>query len=230
MWILGLPLVCLHCVLTAKDQHDARQMIATHCRRFLETCQIKVEISGVPPGAGFGCVVCHNETSFADVAAYLAVIWPHIDRIAAADLYAIVPFLSAASRKVAIELVPRGNRSGTERILEKVVPAVKAGERLSWGGEGRLSGRDGVARFKIGASLVAIRAQVPIVPVTIYGGHRILPLRSIRARRGTICIHFGAPVLTTGLDEEDARDLADRVQVIVARMYAEFRQLGTGTP
>ncbi len=131
--------------------------------------------------------------------------------------------LRAATRKAAIELVPRGNRLGTERLIEKAVLAVKSGERLGWGGEGRISGQDGAARFKVGASLVAIRSQAPIIPMMIYGGHRLLPLGSIRARPGEIHIRFGEPILTTGLDGTDARDLADKAQAATAAMYAEFK-------
>ncbi|SIT86161.1 1-acyl-sn-glycerol-3-phosphate acyltransferase [Yoonia rosea] len=223
LWISGLSFTSLRIVLTAKTPDAARRLIAAHSRRFLDICQIKVTISGTPPKAGSGCVLCHNEASFADVAAYLAVMWPHVDRAAGADLYAIFPFMRAATRKAAIELVPRGNRAGTERLIEKAVLAVKSGERLGWGGEGRISGQDGVARFKVGASLVAIRSQAPIIPVMIYGGHRLLPLGSIRARRGEIHIRFGAPISTTGLDDTDARALADKTQAATAEMYADFK-------
>jgi 1-acyl-sn-glycerol-3-phosphate acyltransferase len=223
LWISGLSLTSLRIVLTAENPDAARRLIAAHSQRFLDICQIKVTISGTPPKAGSGCVLCHNEASFADVAAYLAVMWPHVDRAAGADLYAIFPFMRAATHKAAIELVPHGNRAGTERLIEKAVLAVKSGERLGWGGEGRISGQDGVARFKVGASLVAIRSQAPIIPVMIYGGHRLLPLGSIRARPGEIHIRFGEPISTTGRDDTHARDLADKAQAATAAMYAEFK-------
>ncbi|HQU70551.1 MAG TPA: lysophospholipid acyltransferase family protein [Albidovulum sp.] len=223
-WFCGAPFVNLRIALTAKDAQHARRLIEAHFTRFLETCQISVDVGGTPPEPGAGCVVCYNEASFADVAAFGKVMWPHIDRAAAADLYAYLPFGRSSARKAAIELVPRGNRLATERLLEVMVRAAKAGERLAWGGEGRLSGQDGVARFKIGASLIAIRAQVPVIPMVFYGGYRVLPLGSIRARPGTIHARFGAPIPTAGLEDDDARDLADHTQAIVARMYEGLRQ------
>jgi 1-acyl-sn-glycerol-3-phosphate acyltransferase len=230
IWFFGLPFVNLRIALTASDPHAARRLMAAHSTRFLEICQIKVEVSGTPPEAGSGCVVCYNESSFPDVVAFSAVMWPHVDRAAVADLYAFFPFMRAAARKAVTELVPRGKRLRTDQLLEKVVQAVKTGERLSWGGEGRLSGQDGVARFKIGASLIAIRSQAPIVPLVIYGGSRTMPLGSIRARPGKIYFRFGTPILTTGRDEDDARDLADHVQAVVAGMYEEFRKQDVVTP
>lgn len=224
MWLCAAPFANLRAVLTAKDEQQARGMIQVPFGWFLATCRIGVEVTGTPPEAGAGCVVCYNESSFADVAAYCTVMWPHIDRAAAADLYAYLPFGRSMARKAAIELVPRGNRLATEQMLERMVQAVKAGERLAWGGEGRLSGQDGVARFKIGASLIAIRSQAPLIPLAFYGGHRAMPLGSIRARPGRITVCFGAPIPTSGLGDDDARNLADHAQGVVTGMYEELRR------
>jgi hypothetical protein len=90
-----------------------------------------VEISGTPPRPGVGCVVVY-ETSFADVFAFGAVMWEHIDRASVADVYAWIPFAREASRRAGITLVPRGNRVATERVLTEMVEAVKAGERVAW--------------------------------------------------------------------------------------------------
>jgi 1-acyl-sn-glycerol-3-phosphate acyltransferase len=108
--------------------------------------------------------------------------------------------------------------------MDRMVAAVTAGERLAWGGEGRISGRDGVARFKLGASLIAIRAKAPVIPVVFCGGHRLLPFGSVRARPGRIRVRFGAPIPTSGLTEDDARALADRTQAIVEGMYADLQR------
>lgn len=204
-------------------------MIASHFARFLDTCRISVDVRGDPPKPGTGCVVCYNETSFADVAAFGKVMWDHVDRGAVADLYAYIPFARSSTRKAAIELVPRGNRQATDQLLARMVLAIAAGERVAWGGEGRLSGKDGVARFKIGASLIAIRSQSPVFPVAYHGGHHAMPLGSFRARPGTIRVRFGAPIPTKGLTEEDARDLADHTQSIVAGMYRQFSDQSVAT-
>lgn len=120
--------------------------------------------------------------------------------------------------------MPRGNRAGTDKLLRKMVAALKNGERIGWGGEGRIVAKDGVGRFKIGASLIAIRAQAPIVPAAFFGGHHIMPFPSVRAKPGTVHVRFGTPIPTKGLVEEDARALADRVQIVFAGMYEDLRK------
>ncbi|MDD9923480.1 MAG: lysophospholipid acyltransferase family protein, partial [Boseongicola sp.] len=208
-WLAGSPIVNARIVRSARDMNEARQMIASHFARFLERCHIDVHVDGPLPKPGVGCVVCYNESSFSDVAAYGKVMWPHLDRAAAADIYSFIPFGRAATQKAGIEMVPRGNRAGTDRLLAKMVEAVQRGERLAWGGEGKIQGFDGVGRFKIGASLIAIRAQVPVVPVTFFGGHHTLPLGSVRARPGQIKVRFGEPIPTAGVTEDNARVFAD---------------------
>lgn len=223
-WLCGAPVVNARIAFSAKDEKQSRALMARHFARFLETCRVSVEVDGEPPSLGTGCVLSYNETSFADVAAYGASLWDYIDRAAAADLYAYLPFGRLAVRKAGIELVPRGNRLATDRLLEKMVTAVKCGERLAWGGEGRLRGQDGIGRFKVGGSLIAIRAQVPMIPLVFYGGHRAMPLGSVRARSGKIRIRFGTPIPTAGLEEEAARSLTDHVQEVATGMYAELKE------
>ena len=222
-WLLGAPWMSWRAGKRAANKADARRILTRDFNRVLKTCGIEVSVSGTPPSVGTGCVVCYNETSFADVFAFPASVLPHVDRAAAADAYAVIPFARSACLQAGIELVPRGQRAGTNRLMDKIVEALRAGERIAWGGEGQLSGQDGVRRFKRGAFLLAIRAGVPVVPVAFYGGHQALPLGSLRARAGTIHVRFGDPIDSSGYDEDDVRDLADHVQAVVASMYADLK-------
>ena len=115
--------------------------------------------------------------------------------------------------------VPRGNREGTDRALAAMVEAARAGERVAWGGEGGFTGKDAVGRFKVGGALIAIRAGVPLVPVAFRGAHALFPLGSLRARPGTLRVRFGDPIPVAGIDEADARVLADRAEAAVAALY-----------
>ncbi len=216
-FLLGAPVVNARIAFQAKDRASARDLLAGHFARFLRTCRVDVSVDGVFPEPGQGCILCYNETSFMDVAAFSVTMWPHVDRAAAADLYAYVPFARTACRKAAIEMVPRGNREKTDQLLDRMVAAVKRGERVAWGGEGRLSGFDGVGRFKVGASLIAIRAQAPVVPVVFHGGHHAMPLGTVRARPGMVRVRFCKPISPKGYTEPSARAFADKLQAQFAQ-------------
>ena len=224
-WLASAPYTCYKMAYTAADKHQARALLTAHFSKFQKKCRFSIELGGTPPKPGEGSVIVYNETSFIDTIAYGVCMWPHVDRGALTDLYALVPFARAALRKANVEMVPRGNRVGTDRLLKRMVSAVEAGERLAWGGEGRIHGQDGVGRFKVGSSLIAIRAQVPLVPVVFHGGHQIMPLRSIRARPGTVHVRFGEPISTVGMHEDNARDLADHLQNEASQIYANLKKL-----
>ncbi len=225
-WIVGAPFACLRIVLFSRDKSHAQSILAQLCQRALDNCGFRLEVTGTPPKPGQACVVTYNETSLADVMSFGACVLKHLDRSATANEYARFPFARRAGKKVGLAFIPRGNREGTELKIREIEAEARAGACVGWGGEGRLSGRDGVDRFKIGGSLLAIRAQVPILPVASFGGHYRMALGSLRANPGPIRIHFGDLIPTTGLTEDDARDLADRVQAVVAAMYEDLRAVG----
>jgi 1-acyl-sn-glycerol-3-phosphate acyltransferase len=73
--------------------------------------------------------------------------------------------------------------------------------------------RDGrVLPFKKGPFVMAIQAGVPIVPVAIEGGSRLLPRSSLRVRPGVVRIKLGAPIPTAGLTQADRDALIKRVR------------------
>jgi 1-acyl-sn-glycerol-3-phosphate acyltransferase len=221
-FVSGLPFRFARIVHGAGDRDHARELIGRDCARFLDTCRVRVSVEGEVPEPGRGCIVCHNETSFVDVAAYFVGIWPHVDRVAGADFYGYFPFSKAAFQKAGIEIVARGNRKLTDLLLERMVSVVRQGERIGWGGEGRLSGWDGIGPFKVGASLIAIRAQAPVIPVVINGGHDAMPLGTFRARSGEVRIRFCDPLPTKGYAEADARAFADRLRDIIVHNYNDL--------
>ena len=218
----GAPYVLGKIARTDAGYDHARNLLIDHFSRFLETCRIRVSVEGEVPEFGKGCVICHNESSFADIAAYFIGVWPNVDRLAGADIYRHLPFARAACRRVNLDLIARGNRKATDPLVESMVSTVKQGGRVGWGAEGRLSGTDGIAPFKVGGSLIAIRAQAPVVPVIIHGGHHAMPLGTFRARSGEIRIRFCEPVPTKGYAEEDARAFAGRLRADFVKNYNDL--------
>lgn len=219
-FVLGAPAAMGRIAHGAQVGRQARAPLESLFAKYLEACRFEVAVEGDIPAAGAGCILSHNETSFADLAAYFVAIWPHVDRLAGADVYRHIPFARKACAKIDIELVARGNRRSTDPLVDRMVAAAKAGKRVGWGGEGRLSGRDGIGRFKVGGSIIAIRAKAPIIPVVIHGGHHAMQLGTVRARPGKIRVRFCKPVSTEHYEEANARDLADKLQQVVSENYA----------
>jgi 1-acyl-sn-glycerol-3-phosphate acyltransferase len=77
--------------------------------------------------------------------------------------------------------------------------------------EGGRGNPDGTMRkFKAGAVRMALEAGVPILPVTIRGGHRVWPSSHRFPRLGTVEIIYHPPFVIEQREGEDVRDCARR--------------------
>src|SRR4029450_8720663 len=80
--------------------------------------------------------------------------------------------------------------------------------------------RDGhVARFKAGSFLLAIEAQLPIVPVAIIGTRAVMPKGRLRTEPADVRLIVHDPIQPPAIATPttlDAKVLGDRVHAIVA--------------
>jgi 1-acyl-sn-glycerol-3-phosphate acyltransferase len=73
--------------------------------------------------------------------------------------------------------------------------------------------------FKKGVFHLALKAGVPIVPVTIIGSGDIMPKKSFRVHPGKITMVIDKPIDVTGYSEETIDELLNRVHEVVASHY-----------
>jgi 1-acyl-sn-glycerol-3-phosphate acyltransferase len=67
---------------------------------------------------------------------------------------------------------------------------------------------------------MALKAQVPVVPVAIQGGTASMKKGSPIVRPATVSVRIGEPVETRGMDLSDRERLADLVRARVADLLA----------
>jgi hypothetical protein len=80
-------------------------------------------------------VLCHNESSFPDLMAYMVTMLDHTDCAAAADIYRFFPFARGCFASIDFDMVQRGNRRATEALMLKNVERLRRGDRVIWGSE-----------------------------------------------------------------------------------------------
>ncbi len=163
------------------DSREALDVFKRLSQKGLSVVNIKVEVDGDENlSMSDGYVAVYNETSWPDVIALQAALYnDYIDHSAVANEYALIPFMKKACKVAGIALVPRGDRAGVDLVLHDLTNSLKSGKRVIWGGEGRLSGIDGVSRFKVGSALLAIRSKKPLIPIAFHGGQKLMPLKSM---------------------------------------------------
>ncbi len=70
-----------------------------------------------------------------------------------------------------------------------------------------------------GAAFMAIRAQVPLVPLTIIGTYELMPIHTYHLKPRPVLLVIGDPISTVGLTTRDADDLTQTLFTIITRTY-----------
>jgi len=156
-----------------------------------------------------------NHQSQLDIPA-LVLAMPIDFRVVAKRELAFIPVFGWALWLAGFVLVDRRDRDSAIRSLDRAARRVRAGTSIVVFAEGTRSPDGRLQAFKKGGFVLALQAGVPIVPVSIRGGHALLPKGSLKVRRGTMEIVFGEPVETSAYTLETKDSLIDLVRRRVA--------------
>ena len=75
-----------------------------------------------------------------------------------------------------------------------------------------------------GAFYVAIRAQMPVVPMAIVGTYELLPINSFHVMPGEVELVIGEPIPTTGMRLRDMDKLSAQVRQAIVQLYDSHSQ------
>lgn len=122
--------------------------------------------------------------------------------------------------------VKRDDRDSGTAALEQAERYLRAGMPVMFFPEGTRSKTNELRPFKLGAFRAAIRTGSPILPIAVHGTRDGMPVGDPWIRRA----HARGVVLplieTTGLSEDDAAALADRVRTLIIAKRDELIRAG----
>ena len=119
----------------------------------------------------------------------------------------------------------RGNREQSSKAIDRAAERLNSGFSFLVFPEGTRSRTGQLLPFKKGAFILALRAQVPIVPVAIAGAREAMRKGSPVIRPVTVRVRLGPPVETAGIGLDGRDDLIDSVRGQVAAMLDEIRRV-----
>jgi 1-acyl-sn-glycerol-3-phosphate acyltransferase len=176
------------------------------------TIGARIRVHGVERVArGRSYVYMANHSSLIDTPALFAYL-PYQFKIMAKKELFYVPFMGWHLWTSGNFPVDRGNARRTARSIRAVVDGVRGGKSLAVFPEGTRTPDGRLQEFKAGAFKIALRAGVPIVPVTIRGTFRLLPKTTLAPRPGRVDVFIGEPIPTAGLDDAALPGLIDRTR------------------
>jgi 1-acyl-sn-glycerol-3-phosphate acyltransferase len=175
--------------------------------------QVRVEGAvNIPPGV---CIFAANHVSNMDPLAFVPAIPRRVAILVKKEVFRI-PILGTAMRMANLVPVDRENREAAAGTVDTSVQYLREGLSFAVYPEGTRS-RDGrLLPFKKGAFLIAIRAGVPVVPVSIVGAQDLLRKGEWSVRPGEVIVRFGQAVDVSAYTVEQRADLMARVEELVA--------------
>ncbi len=194
-------------------------------RDLIAATGIRVRAEGLPQVAWIGpCVYASNHVSFVDIWALVATLPGSIRFLAKRELLRI-PVFGAGVRLTGQIPIHRQQRGEAIEAVSAAATAIRSGKSAIVFVEGTRSHDGSLQPFKKGGFVLAIEAQVPLVPVYVSGAFERLPRGHIVPRPGEVTVHIGAPISTTGLTYDDR----DRLLGQAREVMLEFEKLNGGT-
>jgi 1-acyl-sn-glycerol-3-phosphate acyltransferase len=162
-----------------------------------------------------------NHQSALDIPCAFAALPVNI-RFIAKHVLKYVPFLGWYMAMTGMIFINRSNHREAVKSLERAGERIRSGKSVLAFPEGTRS-RDGlILPFKKGPFVLAIEAQVPIVPVAIDGSFQSMPRGWIWLRRHDIRVKVGQPIETKGLKNEDRDALLRQVRSAIIQLHREI--------
>jgi 1-acyl-sn-glycerol-3-phosphate acyltransferase len=213
--------------LSVYDELAADPALFTWAELVLKVSGVRSVVQGLerlPPG---NFVLAVNHQSHFDSLVLFRHIHRHMRFVAKRELTKI-PVFGQAMRLAGNVIVDRSGGAQDKKLLAEAVDAVRNRVSIVFYAEGTRSD-DGVLRpFKKGAAVLAIDAQVPLVPAALAGTHEILPKGTIAVRPRPAALVIGEPIATEGLTHADRDSLTERAHAAVARQLEEAKALLLG--
>jgi 1-acyl-sn-glycerol-3-phosphate acyltransferase len=180
---------------------------------------IHYKMAGTPPHDR-AVVFCANHQSNVDPPVLFHVLHPAVRILYKRELDKI-PVMTRAFRMGGFIPVDRGNKEAATRSIDAGAASLRAGNSFLIFPEGTRSKTDEMLPFKKGGFVMAIKAQVPIVPVAVEGGRDAMTKGSWIIRPAKVSIRVGKPIETTGLGVDDRHALIARVRTEIQTLLAE---------
>jgi 1-acyl-sn-glycerol-3-phosphate acyltransferase len=191
-------------------------------RTVLAVCSVRVTVRGLDKvDLSRNYVYVSNHASMFDIPVILAGI-PDQIRIMYKKELDIIPFFGWGLRYGSYIGIDRGRGGNAVRSLEEAVEKIRGGASVLMYAEGTRTIDGKLQPFKRGAFNLALKAGIPVVPLTVNGSFSILPKHSVSVRPGTVELVLDAPIPVTGGAGKDAElQLMQDVHAVIARHYID---------
>jgi 1-acyl-sn-glycerol-3-phosphate acyltransferase len=173
-------------------------------------------------------VYAANHTSYMDTPVVFGTL-PFQFRILAKKELWSMPFIGWYLNRSGQIPVDTENPRATLSSLSAGVKALRSGMPLFVFPEGSRTPDGELKTFLAGAAFLAIRAQVPVVPIALSGVYDLLPIHTSHFYPCEVSLIAGEPIETAGMTPRQVDELTERLRSEIARMLDSAPQTCTPT-
>jgi len=155
-------------------------------------------------------VYASNHTSYMDTPVIFSAL-PFQFRILARKELWPIPFIGWYLNRSGQIQIDTGNPRATVASLGAGAKALRSGMSLFVFPEGGRTKDGKLKAFLSGAAYLAIRAQVPLVPMALSGVYELLPIHTRHFFPGEVTLCVGAPIETAGMTIRQSEELTGRL-------------------
>lgn len=163
-------------------------------------------------------VYASNHLSYYDTPMLFAKLPFQFRILAKASLWKL-PFIGwYLNRSGQVPIDQSSARAGVASLM-RGVKTLQSGMPLMLFPEGGRSATGELKPMVSGAAWMAIKAQVPLVPLTLIGTYELLPIHTYTMRPRPLKLVVGEPIATAGLTTRDADALTERLRAVIHETY-----------
>ena len=216
---------CFSIAITLFDKsgNQAIRVARLWARSLLWFAGVRVKVEGLEKiGTSGKHVFCSNHLSYMDTPVVLGHIPTQFRFLAKKGLFDI-PFMGTHLRQAGHIPVPLDDPRAAVRTLTQAARGIQErSTSMLIFPEGGRSDDGELQEFKDGGAYIAIKAQVPLVPVALIGTREVLAMHSATFhpfRR--VILRIGDPIPTAGRSLRDRQELTEAVRRQIVEMLAK---------
>lgn len=186
----------------------------------LRASRIAVEVAHPERLLDRPCVYVANHVSMIDIWALITRL-PSVPRFLMKKELLKVPFFGRAAQATGHIVIDRQMRTAAFGAYERAAEVIRQGRSACVFVEGTRSRTGKLMPFKKGPFVLAVAAQVPVVPVYVSGAFELMPRLAPYPHPGTVTLHIGEAIPTAGLTYADRDRLSDLARAAMLQLGAE---------
>lgn len=187
----------------------------------LSLCAVKVHVKGLEKlDTNRNYVYVSNHASMFDIPAILASIPDQIRIVYKKELH-WMPIFGWGLKYGSYIGIDRSRSADAMKSLEEAVDKIRTGASVLLYAEGTRTLDGKLQPFKRGAFNLAVKAGVPVVPLTINGSFKLLPKRSMVIHPGEMELILESPIDIKGSGKEEEMRLMESVHAAIQKHYID---------